>query len=97
MDTLNGEGPFVVLAPTNEAFARLPGSLIQTLTDPKNLPLLTKVLMLTPYPYLCHFPVSVYLGRVTGSNLWQGLSIQALWVVLGYGLARFVWSRRIAR
>jgi ABC-2 type transport system permease protein len=60
-------------------------------------PLLTKVLMLTPYPYLCHFPVSVYLGRVTGADLWQGLSIQALWVVLGYGLARFVWSRGIRR
>jgi ABC-2 type transport system permease protein len=60
-------------------------------------PLLTKVLMLTPYPYLCHFPVSVYLGRVTGADLWQGLAIQALWVVLGYGLARFVWSRGIRR
>ncbi len=60
-------------------------------------PLLTKVLMLTPYPYLCHFPVSVYLGRVTGADLWQGLAIQALWVGLGYGLARFVWSRGIRR
>jgi ABC-2 type transport system permease protein len=60
-------------------------------------PLLTKLLMLTPYPYLCHFPVSVYLGRVTGADLWQGLAIQALWVGLGYGLARFVWSRGIRR
>ncbi len=56
---------------------------------------LTKALLLTPYPYLCHFPVSVYLGRVSGDDLWRGLAIQALWVVIGYGLSRFVWARGI--
>lgn len=42
VDTLNGAGPFVVLAPTNAAFARLPAALVNQVTaDPA---LLTKVL-----------------------------------------------------
>ena len=51
----------------------------------------------TPYPYLLHFPVSVYLGRVTGPRMWQGFAVQAAWVLLGYGLARFVWARGVRR
>lgn len=51
----------------------------------------------TPYPYLLHFPVSLYLGRVTGAQVWLGLMVQAAWVTLGYGLARLVWARGIRR
>ncbi len=58
---------------------------------------LAQLLKLTPYPYLCYFPISVYLGRATGPELWQGLAMQILWVVLGYGLARLVWSRGIKK
>ena len=58
---------------------------------------LAQMLKLTPYPYLCWFPVSVYLGRVTGPELWTGLAIQAAWVVAGYALARQVWARGIRK
>ena len=58
---------------------------------------LAQLLKLTPYPYLCYFPVSIYLGRVTGAELWQGLAIQTAWVLLGYALARYVWSRGIRK
>ena len=58
-------------------------------------PALSQALMLTPFPYQMFFPVSVYLGQVQGAALWQGLLIQAAWVVATYGLARFVWSRGI--
>jgi ABC-2 type transport system permease protein len=58
---------------------------------------LAQLLKLTPYPYLCYFPVSIYLGRVTGAELWLGLTIQAAWVALGYALARYVWSRGIRK
>merc|ERR1711959_879149 len=37
VDTLSGAGPFTVFAPTNEAFARLPKSLLDHLLDPKNI------------------------------------------------------------
>jgi ABC-2 type transport system permease protein len=43
------------------------------------------------------FPVSIYLGKTTGAALWQGLAIQAAWVVILYGVARLVWSRGIRK
>ncbi|MCP5516352.1 MAG: ABC-2 family transporter protein [Verrucomicrobiales bacterium] len=58
-------------------------------------PALARVLDLTPFPYQLYFPVSVYLGRVTGPELWRGLAIQAGWVLASYVLARWVWRRGI--
>merc|ERR1711959_258199 len=40
----SGAGPFTVFAPTNEAFARLPKSLLDHLLDPKNIKELQDVL-----------------------------------------------------
>jgi uncharacterized surface protein with fasciclin (FAS1) repeats len=44
VDTLEGPGPFTVLAPTNEAFARLPNGTVQTLLKPENKQKLTEIL-----------------------------------------------------
>lgn len=44
VDTLKGKGPFTVFAPTNEAFAKLPASTVDTLLKPENKAELTKVL-----------------------------------------------------
>jgi uncharacterized surface protein with fasciclin (FAS1) repeats len=44
VDTLKGKGPFTVLAPTNEAFARLPAGTVETLLKPENKAMLVKVL-----------------------------------------------------
>jgi uncharacterized surface protein with fasciclin (FAS1) repeats len=35
-DTLNGEGPFTVFAPTDDAFAKLPEGTLETLLKPEN-------------------------------------------------------------
>ncbi len=43
-ETLSGEGPFTVFAPTDEAFAALPEGLLDTLLLPENLDLLVKIL-----------------------------------------------------
>jgi ABC-2 type transport system permease protein len=56
-------------------------------------PALEQILRFTPFPYQLFFPVSVYLGRTTGPELWMGLAIQLFWVVTFYCLARWVWSR----
>lgn len=58
-------------------------------------PAISQVLSFTPFPYQLFFPVSVYLGRVSGAELWQGLAIQAFWVLAAYGLARWLWARGI--
>jgi ABC-2 type transport system permease protein len=44
-----------------------------------------------------YFPVSVYMGKVAGAALWQGLAVQFLWVLLMYALARFMWRRGIKK
>jgi len=58
-------------------------------------PALLAVLELTPFPYMLYFPVQVYLGRVEGAELAQGIAIQAFWVAATYVLARLVWRRGI--
>lgn len=60
-------------------------------------PALGKVLAFTPFPYQLFLPVSIYLGRITGPALYQGVAIQAGWVVATYLLARFLWRRGIRK
>jgi uncharacterized surface protein with fasciclin (FAS1) repeats len=44
VETLSGEGPFTVFAPTNEAFAALPDGVLEALLLPENKPMLVKIL-----------------------------------------------------
>jgi uncharacterized surface protein with fasciclin (FAS1) repeats len=44
VSTLQGEGPFTVFAPTNEAFDALPDGLLETLLLPENRDVLTNIL-----------------------------------------------------
>ena len=60
-------------------------------------PLLKQILFLTPFPYQLYFPISIYLGRVAGADLWHGLAIQLAWVLAAYGFARFMWRHGIKK
>lgn len=60
-------------------------------------PTVARILEFTPYPYLCYFPAAVYLGRLSESELTRGLLLQGAWVVVAFGLARWMWSRGIRR
>lgn len=44
VETLSGEGPFTVFAPTNEAFAALPAGTLETLLRPENRETLRRIL-----------------------------------------------------
>jgi transforming growth factor-beta-induced protein len=44
VDTLKGEGPFTVFAPTDEAFAKLPAGTVENLLKPENKDMLVKIL-----------------------------------------------------
>jgi uncharacterized surface protein with fasciclin (FAS1) repeats len=44
VETLKGPGPFTVFAPTNAAFSKLPAGTVDTLLQPENKEMLTKVL-----------------------------------------------------
>jgi uncharacterized surface protein with fasciclin (FAS1) repeats len=58
--TLEGAGPFTVLAPTNEAFAKLPAGTVNTLLEPANKAQLTAVLTYHVIP-----------GKLTAAELMQ--------------------------
>ena len=44
VETLQSAGPFTVLAPTNDAFAKLPAGTVETLLKPENKDMLVKIL-----------------------------------------------------
>lgn len=44
VDTLKGDGPFTVFAPTDEAFAKLPAGTVENLLKPENKAQLVKIL-----------------------------------------------------
>lgn len=58
---------------------------------------LQQVLQYTPFPYQLYFPVSLYLGKVSGSDLVRGFAIQTGWVLIMYCMARLMWSRGIRK
>jgi ABC-2 type transport system permease protein len=60
-------------------------------------PAVKDILFLTPFPYQMYFPISIYMGKVTGMELWRGLMVQFLWVLLAYGFARFMWARGVKK
>ena len=50
VDTLKGDGPFTVLAPTDEAFAKLPEGTVESLLKPENKAKLVAILLYHVFP-----------------------------------------------
>lgn len=44
-----------------------------------------------PFQYLAYFPAAVFLGKIQGPALAQGLAIEFAWVVFFYGLSRVLY------
>lgn len=63
VDTLKGEGPFTVFAPTDAAFAALPEGTVDTLLKPENKDQLVSILTYHVVP-----------GAVMSSDLTEGMS-----------------------
>ena len=60
-------------------------------------PVVKQFCFLTPFPYQLYFPISVYMGKVTGVALWTGLLTQLAWVFAAYVAARLMWRRGIRK
>ena len=54
---------------------------------------LTRLLMLSPFPYCTFFPVTVYMNRLPTAALGQGLAMQTLWILGLFILSRLIWHR----
>ena len=62
VETLKGDGPFTVFAPTDEAFAALPEGTVEDLLKPENLETLTAILTYHVVP-----------GKVMSGDLSNGM------------------------
>ncbi len=81
VETLSGEGPFTVFAPTNEAFENLPDGVLESLLKPENKDQLVAVLT-----------YHVVSGGVMSSDLKDGMKAETVQgesatVKLSYGKA----------
>ncbi|MGS4945531.1 fasciclin domain-containing protein [Meridianimarinicoccus sp. RP-17] len=65
VDTLKGDGPFTVFAPTDDAFALLPDGTVPTLLE--NIPQLTGVLTYHVVP-----------GKVMAADLTDGMTVETV-------------------
>ena len=65
VETLNGEGPFTVFAPVDEAFAQLPPGTVQTLVQ--NIPQLQRILT-----------YHVVSGHLTSADLKDGMVLNSV-------------------
>lgn len=50
-----------------------------------------------PFKYMAYFPAAVFLGKVEGPEMWQGLAIQAGWVLLFIVVCRRMMHAGYAR
>jgi len=51
------------------------------------------LVMLTPFPYLLYFPANLYLGKIPGTDVFQGLIVSLFWVVCLYILTIKIWQK----
>ena len=51
----------------------------------------------SPFTYEMFFPVQIFMERLSGPALAQGLAIQAGWVLLGWLAARELWRRGVRK
>lgn len=56
---------------------------------------LQTVLMTLPFPYELYFPVAIWMGKVTGVALWNGLAVQAGWTGALFLLSGWLWRRGV--
>ena len=78
VETLKGDGPFTVFAPTDEAFAKLPKGTLETLLKPENKGLLTSILTYHVVPGKVTAEQVVSLNNAKTAN-GQLVDISAKW------------------
>jgi uncharacterized surface protein with fasciclin (FAS1) repeats len=66
VDTLKGEGPFTVLAPTDEAFAKLPAGTVESLLKPENK---AKLIAILTYHVIPSKAMAADVVRLNGKSV----------------------------
>ncbi len=56
---------------------------------------LSKIIYLTPFPYLVFFPIKIWLGQFTGALALKAILICLVWLIFFYWLAHFLWKKGV--
>ena len=60
-------------------------------------PLLGQIALLLPFQALIGIPISIYIGRLSVQEIWQGLALQLFWAVALLVVGRLVWRHAHSR
>lgn len=60
-------------------------------------PFWADLLRALPFQYLAYFPAQVFLGKVSGNALWQGLAMEVAWALLFIVLTRWFYRLGLKR
>ncbi len=63
-------------------------------SEPFNFQILVDIL---PFKYLAYFPAAVFLGKISGPSLLQGIAVEFAWVLFFIVLTRLLWNRGVRR
>lgn len=55
------------------------------------------IVMFIPLQYLAYFPAAVFLQKITGPELWIGLTVEAAWVLFFIVACRVMYARGLRR
>ncbi len=58
---------------------------------------LFRVLNFLPFSFLVFFPLNVYLGRLSASEIYRGFLIQIIWIAVFSVLLKIVWTKGLRR
>ncbi len=50
-----------------------------------------------PFKWSVAFPVELFLGRLTHTQISHGFLMQVVWVIIGFGIVKLVWYRGIKK
>jgi ABC-2 type transport system permease protein len=56
-----------------------------------------EILKLLPFQYMAYFPAAIFLGKVQGAALWEGLLTEAAWAVILLGMSRSLFRIGLRR
>ncbi len=56
-------------------------------------PWLYQTAMLLPFAYEYYFPTAIFCGRLGAEEIARGFCVQAIWIVVLFGFARWLWGR----
>jgi viologen exporter family transport system permease protein len=55
------------------------------------------IVQLLPLQYMAYFPAAVFLQKITGAAMWQGLAVQTAWIVFFIVACRVAYNRGVRR